>query len=166
MIRRPPRSTRTDTLLPYTPLFRSTLWRIFRYPAVRRYRKRPPLTALLRTVIPDCPCAVRCARTYNLTFAFWPTEIPDYVLNLAELTYPIVDDMKAVDAVIRARLNSDVVMIRSVGDYIVGAGGKRMRPALLLMVANALGYRGWYHHLLAAVVEFIHTATLLQDRKS
>src|SRR3546814_11420393 len=71
--------------------------------------------------------------------------------------------MKAVDAVIRARLNSDVVMIRSVGDYIVGAGGKRMRPALLLMVANALGYRGWYHHLLAAVVEFIHTATLLHD---
>lgn len=71
--------------------------------------------------------------------------------------------MKAVDAVIRARLNSDVVLIRTVGDYIVGAGGKRMRPALLLLLAGALGYRGTHHHLLAAVVEFIHTATLLHD---
>jgi len=71
--------------------------------------------------------------------------------------------MKAVDAVIRARLNSDVVLIRTVGDYIIGAGGKRMRPALLLMIANALGYKGTQHHLLAAVVEFIHTSTLLHD---
>ncbi len=71
--------------------------------------------------------------------------------------------MKAVDEVIRARLNSDVVLIRTVGDYIIGAGGKRMRPALLLMIANALGYKGSQHHLLAAVVEFIHTSTLLHD---
>jgi octaprenyl-diphosphate synthase len=71
--------------------------------------------------------------------------------------------MKAVDAVIRARLDSDVVLIRTIGDYIVGAGGKRMRPAMLLMVAKALGYEGTMHHLLAAVVEFIHTATLLHD---
>ncbi len=84
-------------------------------------------------------------------------------MNLAELMAPVADDMKAVDAVIRARLNSDVVLIRTIGDYIVGAGGKRMRPALLLVVANALGYRGVDHHLLAAVVEFIHTATLLHD---
>src|SRR3546814_17497363 len=71
--------------------------------------------------------------------------------------------MKAVDAVIRARLDSDVVLIRTIGDYIVGAGGKRMRPAMVLMVANALGYKGANHHLLAAVVEFIHTATFLHD---
>jgi octaprenyl-diphosphate synthase len=71
--------------------------------------------------------------------------------------------MKAVDAVIRARLDSDVVLIRTIGDYIVGAGGKRMRPAMVLLVANALGYRGVDHHRLAAVVEFIHTATLLHD---
>jgi len=71
--------------------------------------------------------------------------------------------MKAVDEVIRARLNSDVVLIRTVGDYIIGAGGKRMRPALLLMIANALGYKGARHHLLAAVIEFIHTSTLLHD---
>ena len=84
-------------------------------------------------------------------------------MNLPELISPIADDMKAVDAVIRARLNSDVVLIRTIGDYIVGAGGKRMRPAMVLMVARALGYQGNVHHLLAAVVEFIHTATLLHD---
>ncbi|MGB3289162.1 MAG: polyprenyl synthetase family protein [Burkholderiaceae bacterium] len=84
-------------------------------------------------------------------------------MNLPELIAPIEDDMKAVDAVIRARLNSDVVLIRTIGDYIVGAGGKRMRPAMVLMVAKALGYAGDKHHLLAAVVEFIHTATLLHD---
>ncbi|MYN12930.1 octaprenyl diphosphate synthase [Pusillimonas sp. TS35] len=84
-------------------------------------------------------------------------------MSLTELITPISDDMKAVDAVIRARLNSDVVLIRTIGDYIIGAGGKRMRPAMLLLVANALGYSGRNHHLLAAVVEFIHTATLLHD---
>jgi len=71
--------------------------------------------------------------------------------------------MTAVNAVIRARLDSHVVLIRTIADYIIGAGGKRMRPALLLIVARALGYRGSHHHLLAAVVEFIHTATLLHD---
>jgi octaprenyl-diphosphate synthase len=84
-------------------------------------------------------------------------------LNLTDLIAPIENDMKAVDAVIRQRLDSEVVLIRTIGDYIVGAGGKRMRPALLLMVAKALGYSGTNHHLLAAVVEFIHTATLLHD---
>lgn len=84
-------------------------------------------------------------------------------MNLAELIAPIADDMKAVDAVIRERLDSEVVLIRTIGDYIIGAGGKRMRPAMVLMVARSLGYRGSHHHLLAAVVEFIHTATLLHD---
>lgn len=58
-------------------------------------------------------------------------------MNLPALIAPIVDDMKAVDAVIRERLNSDVVLIRTIGDYIIGAGGKRMRPAMVLMVARA-----------------------------
>lgn len=71
--------------------------------------------------------------------------------------------MQAVNAVVRGRLHSDVALIRQVAEYIVSAGGKRLRPALLLMVANALGYRGTHHHELAAVVEFIHTATLLHD---
>jgi len=84
-------------------------------------------------------------------------------LNLPDLIAPIADDMKSVDAVIRDRLDSEVVLIRTIGDYIIGAGGKRMRPALLLMIARALGYEGTHHHTLAAVVEFIHTATLLHD---
>ncbi|MDN3987287.1 polyprenyl synthetase family protein [Zwartia vadi] len=71
--------------------------------------------------------------------------------------------MEIVDAVIRSRLNSDVVLIRTIGEYIISAGGKRMRPVLLLLVAQALGYRGSHHHLMAAAVEFIHTATLLHD---
>jgi octaprenyl-diphosphate synthase len=75
----------------------------------------------------------------------------------------ITDDMKAVDAVVRARLHSDVVLVRQVAEYIIAGGGKRMRPALVVLSANALGYRGAHHHELAAVVEFIHTATLLHD---
>ena len=84
-------------------------------------------------------------------------------MNLPELIAPIADDMKAVDAVIRGRLDSEVVLIRTIADYIIGAGGKRMRPAMVLMMARALGYQGDNHRLLAAVVEFIHTATLLHD---
>lgn len=84
-------------------------------------------------------------------------------MNLPDLMSPIADDMHELDAVIRGRLNSEVVLIRTIGEYIVGAGGKRMRPAMVLLVANALGYQGSHHHLLAAVVEFIHTATLLHD---
>lgn len=71
--------------------------------------------------------------------------------------------METVDAVIRSRLNSDVVLIRTIGEYIINAGGKRMRPVLLLLVAQALGYKGGHQHLMAAAVEFIHTATLLHD---
>jgi octaprenyl-diphosphate synthase len=72
-------------------------------------------------------------------------------------------DMQAVDAVIRARLRSDVTLIRQVAEYIVDGGGKRLRPALVLLSAGALGYRGTRHHELAAVIEIIHTATLLHD---
>jgi octaprenyl-diphosphate synthase len=76
---------------------------------------------------------------------------------------PIADDMRAVDVVIRDRLHSDVVLVRQVAEYIISAGGKRMRPALVLLAARACGYSGTHHHDLAAVVEFIHTATLLHD---
>ncbi|CCG20135.1 octaprenyl-diphosphate synthase [Taylorella asinigenitalis 14/45] len=71
--------------------------------------------------------------------------------------------MSVVDKVIRSRLNSDVVLIRTIGEYIISAGGKRIRPAMLLMMAKALGYEGNLHHLMAAVIEFIHTSTLLHD---
>jgi octaprenyl-diphosphate synthase len=81
----------------------------------------------------------------------------------AELFPILASDLAEVDRVIRARLRSEVVLINTVSEYIIGAGGKRMRPVLVLMMARALGYEGANHHLLAAVVEFIHTATLLHD---
>lgn len=71
--------------------------------------------------------------------------------------------MLAVDATIRAQLHSDVPLVSQIADYIISAGGKRIRPALVLLMANAWGYRGTDHHKLAAVIEFIHTATLLHD---
>ena len=84
-------------------------------------------------------------------------------MSLDHLYAPIAADMRAVDGVIRERLHSEVVLIRQVAEYIIGAGGKRLRPALVLFSAGALGYRGSHHRELAAVVEFIHTATLLHD---
>jgi octaprenyl-diphosphate synthase len=81
---------------------------------------------------------------------------------LALLT-PLADDMNRLDAVIRSRLNSNVVLVRTIADYIIGAGGKRLRPALLLLVARALNTQGKAADELAAVIEFIHTATLLHD---
>lgn len=72
-------------------------------------------------------------------------------------------DMAAVDQVIRTRLHSEVVLVNQVGEYIVNSGGKRLRPALVVLSAHAFGYQGSHHHGLAAVVEFIHTATLLHD---
>ncbi len=81
----------------------------------------------------------------------------------ASLLAPVVDDMRLMDAVIRERLRSEVVLVNQVAEYIIGAGGKRLRPALLLLIAGALGYRGPHRLPLAAIVEFIHTATLLHD---
>lgn len=75
----------------------------------------------------------------------------------------IADDMAKVDLVIRDRLQSDVVLIRQVADYIIGSGGKRLRPALVILSCGACGYTGSHRHQLAAVIEFIHTATLLHD---
>ena len=75
----------------------------------------------------------------------------------------IAGDMRGVDAVIEQRLSSEVVLIGQISRYIVAAGGKRLRPALLLLLCGALGYKGEQRLNLAAVVEFIHTATLLHD---
>jgi octaprenyl-diphosphate synthase len=75
----------------------------------------------------------------------------------------IADDMREVDAVIAHRLDSGVPLVGEVSRYIISSGGKRLRPALLLLVCGALGYRGDQRFNLAAVVEFIHTATLLHD---
>ena len=75
----------------------------------------------------------------------------------------IAGDMRGMDAVIEQRLSSEVVLIGQISRYIVAAGGKRLRPALLLLMCGALGYKGDQRLNLAAVVEFIHTATLLHD---
>ncbi len=71
--------------------------------------------------------------------------------------------MRAVDQVIRQSLHSEVVLINQVADYIINSGGKRLRPALVLLSAGVFGKVNTHHHTLAAVVEFIHTATLLHD---
>jgi len=80
--------------------------------------------------------------------------------NLKQL---LAADMAAVDAVIRTRLHSEVALVNQVSEYIINSGGKRLRPSLVLLSAQAFGYTGQYQHNLAAVVEFIHTATLLHD---
>lgn len=71
--------------------------------------------------------------------------------------------MLEVDAVIRRRLASEVVLVNQIAEYIIGAGGKRIRPMLVLLFSNALGFKGPERFELAATVEFIHTATLLHD---
>ncbi len=75
----------------------------------------------------------------------------------------VSDQVRMVDQLILAELSSDVLLINQIGRYIVNSGGKRLRPLLHLLAANALGYQGDHHITLAAVIEFIHTATLLHD---
>jgi len=75
----------------------------------------------------------------------------------------VADDFTAVDEIIRRRLTSRVPLVAKIGDYIVSAGGKRLRPLLVLLAGNALGQRGERLNLLAATIEFLHTSTLLHD---
>lgn len=84
-------------------------------------------------------------------------------MSLALIQSSITEDMRAVDAVIRKSLHSEVALINQVADYIINSGGKRLRPALVLLSAGVFGKIETRHHKLAAVVEFIHTATLLHD---
>lgn len=84
--------------------------------------------------------------------------------NLLETALNLMkSEMDGVNQTIENRLSSDIVLINTLGEYIVLSGGKRLRPLILLLCANACGYRGRHHILLAAVIEFIHTATLLHD---
>ena len=83
--------------------------------------------------------------------------------DLDAIRRPISDDLKAVDSLIERRLHSDVVLVNQIAQYIVSSGGKRLRPLVVLLSARACGYRGDQHVHLAAVTEFIHTATLLHD---
>jgi len=84
-------------------------------------------------------------------------------MDLSDIRAPVTDDIQAVDQLILKRLQSNVVLINQIGHYIVSSGGKRLRPLLVLLAARACGYGGERHVDLAAIVEFIHTATLLHD---
>lgn len=88
------------------------------------------------------------------------TSRPDDFASVRDLA---AADMQRVDVLIRARLSSDVVLINQIGDHIVGSGGKRLRPMLHVLAAGAAGYGGDQHTKLAAIIEFIHTSTLLHD---
>ena len=83
--------------------------------------------------------------------------------DLASFQALVGDDMAAVNRTIRSRLTSDVVLVNQIAEHIIGSGGKRLRPLLVLLAARALGYGGERHIELAVIVEFIHTATLLHD---
>ncbi len=84
-------------------------------------------------------------------------------MKIPDILKPIAADMRAVDTLIRTRLASDIALINSLSEHLIGSGGKRLRPALVLLTARALNYKGSHHYQLAAVIEFIHTATLLHD---
>ena len=84
-------------------------------------------------------------------------------MSLVSTLAPVAEDLARVDALIRRRLDSDVALVRQVAQYLVASGGKRLRPAMLLLACGALGARSEARHELAAVIEFIHTATLLHD---
>jgi octaprenyl-diphosphate synthase len=75
----------------------------------------------------------------------------------------VADDFTAVDSIIREQLVSRVPLVEKIGDYIISAGGKRLRPLLVLLAGKAIGYQGDDLRLLAATIEFLHTSTLLHD---
>jgi octaprenyl-diphosphate synthase len=102
--------------------------------------------------LPDTPPHLH--QPFILTTSPTPTASP------LELIQP---DMLRVDQVISERLTTEVPLVREVAQYIISAGGKRLRPALLLLVSGAINSQHPQRHALAAVVEFIHTATLLHD---
>lgn len=85
------------------------------------------------------------------------------LLDFAQIRDLVSAESSAVDRLIIKELSSDVFLINQIGHYIVNSGGKRLRPMLILLAAGALGYGGEQHITLAAVIEFIHTATLLHD---
>ncbi|MEM9056442.1 MAG: polyprenyl synthetase family protein, partial [Pseudomonadota bacterium] len=84
-------------------------------------------------------------------------------LELDDIRALIATDLAAVDTEIHQQLHSDVALIGQVSHYIINSGGKRLRPMLVLLAARACGYAGTDHLRAAAIIEFIHTATLLHD---
>ena len=92
-----------------------------------------------------------------------PDTIPTPTLSIDDIYQLIESDFDAVNQLIRKRLHSEVALINQLSNYIIYSGGKRLRPVLVLLSARALGYEDNHHINLAAIVEFIHTATLLHD---
>ncbi len=90
-------------------------------------------------------------------------EKPPASLSLDDVSRLAAAEMAAVDALIRKSLQSDVILVSEVSQHIVTSGGKRLRPLIVLLAARALGYEGQAHVQSAAIIEFIHTATLLHD---
>lgn len=84
-------------------------------------------------------------------------------MDINEIRALISEEMTAVNGLIQQRLSSEVVLINQLGAYIINSGGKRLRPVVVLLAARACGYQGSNHYLAAAIIEFIHTATLLHD---
>ncbi|MDX1606256.1 MAG: octaprenyl diphosphate synthase [Candidatus Competibacterales bacterium] len=84
-------------------------------------------------------------------------------MNLEAIRSLVTDDFQAVDRLIQARLRSEVALVNQLGAYIINSGGKRLRPLVVLLAARACGLRGQDHIQAAAIIEFIHTATLLHD---
>ena len=103
----------------------------------------------------------------NVTAIRKPTDLPGGSENpritLSTVTAPVRHELVAVERAIQAQLKSDVALISQMGTYLVAAGGKRLRPITVLLAAHSIGYQGKDHIALAAVVELIHTATLLHD---
>jgi octaprenyl-diphosphate synthase len=117
-------------------------------------------TARGQPIIPGST-AIAEFRVIQLSPAVQPAEplLPSFAEALA-LAKP---EMLRVDALIRRRLASDVLLVNQVAEHIVAGGGKRLRPMLVLLAARTAGYRGEDHVQAAAIIEFIHTATLLHD---
>tara|TARA_R110002096_G_scaffold226108_4_gene415436 strand:- start:1306 stop:2295 length:990 start_codon:yes stop_codon:yes gene_type:complete len=84
-------------------------------------------------------------------------------VDIAEVRALVADEIAAVDRLIKARLYSEVVLINQLSQYIIGSGGKRLRPVIALLSAKATGYTGTRHIDVAVIIELIHTATLLHD---
>jgi octaprenyl-diphosphate synthase len=110
-----------------------------------------------------CSLGLPARASYNLGYFWFGPPLSLNSSSTAAALALIAGDMQGMDAVIEQRLSSDVLLIGQVSRYIVAAGGKRLRPALLLLLSGALGFKGAQRFNLAAVVEFIHTATLLHD---
>ncbi len=93
-----------------------------------------------------------------------PTQLVISVtMDINQVNHIAAEDMRAVNAIISKQVESDVALIQQLGFYIVNSGGKRIRPLLSVLAARAMGIQGEQHHILAAIIEFIHTATLLHD---